>query len=365
MANSAWQVEVDQATPAEWSLMLDLFDDANLYQTAAYGLVRWGERNLSRLVLRRGEEVMGVAQVRIVRPTPLKFGMAYLRWGPVCKRRGQPLDPEVLARMARALEDEYLKARKLFLRIIPNAFAGSQPAQMFEHAFSRFIPEKGGAENIYRTFLLDLTPTLEELRSRLDKKWRNQLTRAEKNDLTIISGEGIEEYRAFCEIYSEMRQRKTFDTTVDADEFARIQEALPPSQRMRVLICQEKGVPVAGLVASAMGDSAIYLLGATSNAGLNAKGAYLLQWTLITWMKEQGIQSYDLGGIDPEGNPGVYHFKKGFSGVDVCQIHPLAASDSAVSSGLVKMGLTLQRTIRTALKPLSSTRAIKQPAPTN
>jgi len=37
-----------------------------------------------------------------------------------------------------------------------------------------------------------------------------------------------------------------------------------------------QGEPVAGLVASAMGDTAIYLLGATSDKGLNSKGAYLL-----------------------------------------------------------------------------------------
>ena len=55
---------------------------------------------------------------------------------------------------------------------------------------------------------------------------------------------------------------------------------------MHVLICQDKGVPVAGIVVSAMGDSAIYLLGATSDAGLNSKGAYLLQWTMIRWLKE-------------------------------------------------------------------------------
>ena len=31
--------------------------------------------------------------------------------------------------------------------------------------------------------------------------------------------------RAFCEIYSQMRKRKTFETTVDIEEFGRIQEA--------------------------------------------------------------------------------------------------------------------------------------------
>ena len=70
--------------------MIDLFNDANIYQTSAYGGVRWGEKNLSRLVLKRDGEVLGIAQLRIIRPTPLKFGMAYLRWGPLWERRGRP-----------------------------------------------------------------------------------------------------------------------------------------------------------------------------------------------------------------------------------------------------------------------------------
>ena len=360
MIDSIWKVEVDNSSSVEWSQMLDLFDDANIYQTSAYGVVRWGEKNLSRLVLKRDGEVMGMAQVRLVRPTPFKFGMAYLRWGPLWERRHRPCDPEVPVRIARAIEDEYVKKRKLFLRILPNAFPGSSRAQAFQGAFSRFSPERSEADNTYRTFILDLTPSLEELRSRLDKKWRNQLSRSEKNNLTVITGHGSEEYRAFCEIYWQMRHRKSFETTVDVGEFGRIQDALPESQRMRVLIAHDKGVPVAGLVASAMGDSAIYLLGATSDVGLNSKGAYLLQWTLICWLKNLGFKSYDLGGIDPEGNPGVYHFKKGFSGVDTSQVNPLAASDSAVSSGLVKGCLAMQRTFRRSLKPLSLTRAFHQ-----
>src|SRR5208283_781053 len=273
MLDVSWQVEIDSSTPAEWSQMLDLFDDANIYQTSAYGGVRWEEKNLSRLVLKRDGEVLGMAQIRIIRPTPLKFGMAYLRWGPLWERRGRPLDSEVPTRMARAIEDEYVYKRKLFLRILPNAFAGSSRATTMQAAFCRFSAEPLDAGNTYRTFVLDLSPALDELRSGLDKKWRNQLTRSEKNNLRVIAGHGSEEYRTFCQIYSQMRKRKTFETTVDADEFGQIQEALAESQRMRILICEDKGVPVAGLVASVMGDSAIYLLGATSDDGLNSKGA--------------------------------------------------------------------------------------------
>jgi len=115
---------------------------------------------------------------------------------------------------------------------------------------------------------------------------------------------------------------------------------------------RNKGIAVAGPVASAMGDSAIYLLGATSDDGLNSRGAYLLQWTLIKWLKEHGVRWYDLGGIDPERNPGVYHFKRGLSGNDITQINPLVACDSVVSSAVVRAGLAMCRTLDTCRSAL-------------
>lgn len=346
MSEITWTVEVDRATPEQWARTLDLFDDANIYQTAAYGGVRWGERNLSRLVLKRNGEVVAAAQLRIVKPTPLKFGMAYLRWGPMCVRHGRPVDTDVIARMAKALDEEYAEKRRLFLHVIPNAFEGSPRAETFRSAFQRFTAEPIVPENAYRTFVLDLAPTLEDLRRRLDAKWRNKLSGAEKNNLAVIAGSGIDEYRKFCTMYEQMRNRKAFETTVDVAEFERIQECLPETQRMRILIAVDKAVPVAGLVASAIGDSAIYLLGATSDEGLKAKGAYLLQWTMMQWLKANGVRWYDLGGIDPERNPGVYQFKRGFSGADVTQLGPLVACRSTFSSTMVKAGLVMQRALR-------------------
>jgi len=362
MLDSGWQVEVDRATRAEWPQMLDLFDDANFYQTWPYGAVRWGEKNLSHLVLKRGGEVLGMAQLRIVRPTRLKFGLAYLRWGPLFERRGRPLDSEVAVNIARALEQEYIGNRRLFLRILPNAFVGSPRAAVIQSAFRGFTPEPLDADNTYRTFVLDLAPSIDELRKKLDAKWRNHLKRAEKNGLNMVAGTGSDEYRIFCQIYNQMRKRKTFETTVDVEEFGRIQEDLPESQRMRILICQDKGAPVAGLVTTAMGDSAIYLLGATNEEGLKLQGAYLLQWAMIKWLKENGIRWYDLGGIDPDRNPGVYSFKRGFSGADLTQLSPRVACGSVVSSAIVRASLAMQGAIRRSRAALHLAGTFKQPA---
>jgi lipid II:glycine glycyltransferase (peptidoglycan interpeptide bridge formation enzyme) len=260
------------------------------------------------------------------------------------------------------LEQEYIGNRRLFFRILPNAFVGSPRAAVIQSAFREFRPEPLDANNTDRTFVLDLMPSVDELRGKLDKKWRNQLTSSEKKGLSVIAGTGSEKYRIFCQIYNQMRKRKTFESTVDVEEFGRIQENLPESQRMRILLCQAGDGPVAGLVASAMGDSAVYLLGATSDDGLNSKGAYLLQWTLIKWLKENGFRWYDLGGINPERNPGVYHFKKGLSGADVCRVGPMVACRSVVSSTIVKTSLAMQGAIRRSKVALHFPWLFKQPA---
>jgi lipid II:glycine glycyltransferase (peptidoglycan interpeptide bridge formation enzyme) len=230
----------------------------------------------------------------------------------------------------------------LYLEILPNAFAGSPRAQAFQLAFSGYdCTHQLNSEN-YRTLVVDLAPPLEELRKKLDRKWRNQLTGAEKNNLNIVAGTSAELYKSFSELYVQMWERKKFKTTVSIEEFGRIQQSLPENQRMRVILCLQEGKPVAGVVCSAIGNSAIYLLGATNEQGMKLKAAYLLHWTLMQWLKEKGVHYYDLGGIDPEANPGVYHFKSGFSGENLSHINSLTTCDSKMSMALVKTGHALR-----------------------
>src|SRR5438105_4123074 len=91
-----FQVAIDQVTEGEWNSFLSQFADASLYQTWAYGAVSWGERSLSHLLLRRAGQVVGMAQFRIMRVPLLSSGIAYLRWGPLWRRRDSAPDPGVL-----------------------------------------------------------------------------------------------------------------------------------------------------------------------------------------------------------------------------------------------------------------------------
>jgi lipid II:glycine glycyltransferase (peptidoglycan interpeptide bridge formation enzyme) len=179
----------------------------------------------------------------------------------------------------------------------------------------------------YRTIVVDLSGTPEDIRKKLDKKWRNQLNGAEKNGLTFEVADSLNAYDEFLRLYDGMIARKQFETSVDVQQFRRIQETLPSDQKMQVFLAKKDGVVVASLVCSLLGDSAIYLLGATDEKARELKAAYYLHWQSMLWMKSRGIKGYDLGGIDPVSNPGGHHFKEGFGGADVTQLALYSRAD--------------------------------------
>ncbi len=329
-----YRVEIDRVNEDEWSKLLLEYADATIYQTWSYGGVRWGRRNISHLVLKRNGVVVGLSQV-VTKIVPLLgAGVAYVPWGPLWRKEASECDTNNLRELLLSLYKEYVVNRNLLLRIAPNIIKndGIEVCSMFE--------ELGFKKNIsvapYRTFLVDLSPSLIEMRRKLDQKWRNQLNRSEQNGLNIKEGSSDQLYGIFLRLQKEMQSRKQYKPGVDYDEFRIIQEKLPQQLKMRIHVCEFEGKPVTATLVSAVGDSGIYLLGATGDEGLKLKGAYLSQWLIIQWLKKRGCRWYDLGGINPEKNPGVYHFKAGLSGKDVCHIGQYELCDNPISSFSVK-----------------------------
>ncbi len=328
---AAFTTEVDRIGEEEWNRCLARFDDANLYQTWCYGDVRWGARNVSRLVLRRDGTIVAMAQVFVARAPGIKAGVAHVRWGPVCQLAGPPIDPEVVGGMATALHDEYVKKRGLLLRVLPKGYVGTPRGETFAAAFGQYASRAFGRAESYRTIDVDLAAPLERIRKNLDQKWRNQLNAAERKGLAVSEDDSDTWFPRFRHLLQQMQARKGFQASSDIEQFQRMQRALPAGQKMKVIMCEGDGIALAGLIGTAMGDTGIYLFGATSEAGMRCKAGYLLQWRMIEWLKIRGVTHYDLGGINPERNPGVYHFKRGLGGSDNLYARPLVACESVAS----------------------------------
>jgi len=339
----SFDVVVDRVSEVQWNKLLEQFADANFYQTWAYGAVSWGEQQLSHCVAMENGQCVGLAQLRVVRLPFLRAGVAYLRWGPCYQRVGAAADREILRRIIGALVSEYVHRRGLMLRIVPQTTTKDFEAVHWLEVLREFGFRKENRHLPYRTLRLDLTQELDVIRKRFDSKWRNRLNAAERAELTVIEGTGDELYGQFIELYDEMMARKRFDTGVNPRVFRRIQQRLPSEQKMLIMICGQGNVPQSGVVATAIGRTGIALLAATGNAGLKTSGSHLLQWRLLQRLKEHGCTWYDQGGINPQKNPGVYHFKQGMGGEEVTALGSFALSHNAVSRLAVLIGERLRK----------------------
>ena len=332
-----YSVEVDNINKDSWNDIIQKFDDANIYQTCSYDEIRCGRRNISHLILKKNDTVLAAAQARIVRVPIINAGIAYVRWGPLWKLRGIEADTKLFCQAIRALRNEYVCKRGLVLRFYP---------VIFKDEYEKFFPllqqegfswlEKGKHE---RTLIINLTPSLDDLRKGLHQKWRYNLKRAENNNLEIIEGHDDELFKKFMDIYKVLLERKKFIEPNDINEFRLIQKDLPEIYKMKIMLCYFEGKVCAGAIFSAIGNKGIYLFGATNNTGMKTNGAYLIHWKFIEWLKENHFTYYDLHGINPETNPGTYRFKEqlsGKNGKDVYFLGQFETSEAFLSTFAIK-----------------------------
>lgn len=323
---NGYSAEFDTINKSEWCKIIKDFSDASVFQTWAYDEIRNGEDNISHFILRRDGEVVAAAQSRILRISTIGFGVAYIRWGPLWQLRNKPVDLSIFSMAVRALRKEYVCRRGLVLRIFPILYNDNSNAysQVFMKAGYRRISGKDPS----RTLILDIRPTMEELRKQLSRRWRRCLRKAEQNNLEIVEGTGDNLFEDFICIYEQMIRRKRFARPNDINEFRMVQREQPPEYKMNVFLCQSKGEGSAGGIFSAVGETGVYLFGATNKEGMSNNGSYLVHWKAIKWMKRCGCQFYNLYGINPKRNMGTYVFKAGLAGKEGMDVYYLGRFDS-------------------------------------
>ncbi len=309
---SSFTVEVDNLDQNAWHAATQKFADMNLFQTWAYGLAKGNRQRVSHLLLRDQGEPAAAVQVRLIGLRQPPFGVAYARWGPLWKSRGQEASERVFRHAVRALRDEYVTRRGLVVRLIPGICAAAN------EPYSQILSEEGfiwkGAQHPYRTILMDVRPSLEELENGFHQKWRKHLKRARTNNLEILEGEDDALFQALESVHKEMVARKRFSGAQNMGVYQRAQQLLAPDQKLKVVLCRVKGEIVAGALFSTMGDTALDLYRATSNAGVATYGSYLVQWHVLQRIREAGCKWYNLNGINPVRNPGGYQFKSQLAG---------------------------------------------------
>jgi lipid II:glycine glycyltransferase (peptidoglycan interpeptide bridge formation enzyme) len=274
----------------------------------------------------------------------LSGGIAYINGGPLV-RTGRSHDLDHLAECLVALRREYVDRRRLVLRVLAPT-GDPEWNDAVATTFNNFGLRATDRTCGYRTLLLDITRPPEEIRASFLQKWRNGLNGAERQGLEIESGNTDDLLERFCLLFKDFLSRKSFDLDLSAGFYTEVQREHLQDERYFVSLANQNGVTIAGHVSSMEGDTCVYLLGATHPDGLKSKAAYLLQWHTILAAKENGLSWYDLGGIDPEGNPGVYRFKKGMNGIEVRAAGPCELIPNGLTGHLTLAAESSYRTVQ-------------------
>jgi len=344
---SEYRAEFDCFGEKQWYETLKKFDDANIYQTWAYEDVRHGGKNMSHFILKRNDEVVSIAQARIIKLPIVNIRIAYFYWGPLWRLKNTTPDIEIFKYAIRAIRKEFVGRRGLVVRLRPVLFniEADLYLSVIENEGYKFIDY----DEPKRTIIMDVSFSLEELRKGLDKKWRRHLKIAEKNGLIIEEGYNDDLFGIFIDIYMEMIRNKKFARPNDINEFRKVQGNLPQEFKPRIMICLKNNIPCAGAICCTIGNTAMNVYRATNILGRKNNASYLLQWRIIEWAKERNCSMYNVNGISPEKNPGTYHFKKRLCkeyGKDLFYLGQFQSQRSMLSSYLIKYTEKLYRKLK-------------------
>lgn len=318
-----------------WQNSLKEFTDANIYQTWNFASIVQNEKIVKHLAIYLKQNLVGLVQVRFRIVPILKRGIAYILNGPVWQRKNQECSTDLLADILSTLRQKFVTDQNLLLRIKPYIFSD----KISDYNFI----EKIGFRRVekirqYQTLVLYLDKDLDTIRKGFKQKWRNCLNQSERNGLMIKEGNDPNLYNEFLELYKQMMLRKKFKEYVNPYSMGKINDDLGDEFKLKTFVAYKDTIPIAGIIGSAIGNTGIYLLGASNEMGMNYKGSYLLQWEMIKWLKQIGCQRYDLGGINLNDNPGVYHFKSGITDQLVFGMGTYETYNSSLSKRIVNFG---------------------------
>ena len=162
----------------------------------------------------------------------------------------------------------------------------------------------------YSTALLDLTPSMADLRAGLEKRFRHRVGGAEKSDLTVHRvGTNVGQYRWLMDAEQQQRDNRSLQGMPLHFVDAYIASRKQPGHNVLTLRADIGRDRVAGMMFLLHGQAATYQIGCTSDAGRDAHAHNLLLFKGMEALKERGIRSLDMGGINTGRSAGIARFK--------------------------------------------------------
>jgi len=166
-----------------------------------------------------------------------------------------------------------------------------------------------------KTAWIDLTVGRDRLSN---TKWRHGVRTAERAGILVSQTREPGDVAAFFALCQEISSRKHFDLSA-SEPLLQTLIAAPPSDAVeaRLFVARTGNDLAAGAVVIRCGRTLHYFWGGADRRFPKSRASESLHWTVIEWALANGLERYDLEGIDPVNNPGTYKFKMEMGAAEV------------------------------------------------
>lgn len=299
----------------EWSLHWNTLQKTNMIQSWEYGEAKeltshW--KPLRFIIEDSNKTPIALAQF-LVFSIPFLGSVARLNRGPLKINLEASSDNEVLdLNMIKAINAEASK-RWWLLFIAPEINKNSiKEDKLISLGLRPRKVTSWGSEVIS----LEKFDSNEELLASLNGKWRNMLRKSQKSSLILERHVGKDSpIDQLKENYKKIQLTKGFEG-LSLDFLEQIILTKGKTWKANIYTANKESKEGDGnfdgmLVNVTHGNSSTYLVGYTNSSGRSSNANYLLLWQAILDAKEEGVEFFDLGGLNENTPEGIARFKRG------------------------------------------------------
>lgn len=186
--------------------------------------------------------------------------------------------------------------------------------------YARGVPAIPGATLLARprTAWVDLTVGHAAVWKAIDPQWRYGVRRAGRYGVVVEQTRHPADVSTFAALCALISRQKKFDLALSqALLTALLAAGTPDASETRLFVARSAGKVAAGAAVLRSGRSLHYFWGAVDRAFAKQRPGEAVHGAIIEWALQNGIERYDLEGIDPVNNPGTYQFKMKMGAVEI------------------------------------------------
>ncbi len=168
-------------------------------------------------------------------------------------------------------------------------------------------------------FILDLTPSEEELLKQMHSKTRYNIKVAQKNGVEVSERVDDEAFEIYLKLYFETTKRQGYFGH-NRNYHRKIWETLKRSGLATILIASYKKTPLSAWMLLKFKDTLYYPYGGSSQQHKEVMANNLIAWEAIKLGKRLAFKKFDMwGALGPAADPkdpwyGFHRFKQGYGG---------------------------------------------------